>query len=73
MERLTVTKTDGLEYSLIKEDLEYSTTYLYKAWVGNGRDEKVSDLREVVTGREPVSPVERNIEFRDPAVKALCV
>lgn len=78
MERLTVTRTDGLEYSLIKENLEYSTTYLYKAWVGNGRDEMTSDLREVVTDEEPVgpdppSPVERNIEFKDPAVKAICV
>ena len=77
MDRLTVTKTDGLVYSLIKEDLEYSTTYLYKAWVGNGRDEVTSDLREVATGKEPVGPdppsPERNIEFKDPAVKALCV
>ena len=29
MERLVVTKTDGLKYSLIKESLEYSTTYYY--------------------------------------------
>lgn len=78
MERLTVTKTDGLKYSLIKESLEYSTTYYYKAWVGNGRDEKTSDLKEIMTDEEPVgpdppSPVERNIEFKDSAVKAICV
>ena len=78
MDRLTVTKTDGLGYSLIRENLEYSTTYLYRAWVGNGRDEAVSDLREVATGEEPVgpdppSPVDRNIEFKDSAVKAICV
>ena len=78
MERLTAAKTDGLGYSLILEDLEYSTTYSYKAWVGNGRDEVSSDSREVVTGKEPVgpdppSPVEQNIEFKDPEVKALCV
>lgn len=78
MERLAVTNTDGLKYSLIKESLEYSTTYCYKAWVGNGRDEKSSDLKEIMTDEEPVgpdppSPVERNIEFKDPAVKAICV
>ena len=78
MERMTAAKTDGLGYSLILEDLEYSTTYSYKAWVGNGRDEVSSDSREVVTGKEPVgpdppSPVEQNIEFKDPVVKALCV
>lgn len=78
MERLAVTKTDGLKYSLIKESLEYSTTYYYKAWVGNGRDEKSSDLKEIMTEEEPVgpdppSPVERNVEFKDSAVKALCV
>ena len=78
MERMTVAKTDGLGYSLIMGDLEYSTTYFYKAWVGNGRDEVVSDLRAVATGEEPVgpdppSPVEQNIEFKDPVVKALCV
>ena len=78
MERMTAAKTDGLGYSLILEDLEYSTTYSYKAWVGNGRDEVSSDSREVVTGKEPVgpdppSPVEQNIEFKDPEVKALCV
>ena len=78
MERMTVAKTDGLGYSLIMGDLEYSTTYSYKAWVGNGRDEVSSDSREVVTGKEPVgpdppSPVEQNIEFKDPEVKALCV
>lgn len=56
MERLAVTKKGGLEYSLIKENLEYSTTYHYKAWVGNGRDEVTSDLREVVTDEEPVGP-----------------
>jgi len=48
MDRLTVIKTDGLVYSLIKE-VEYSTIYLYRAWGGNGRDEVVSDLREVAT------------------------
>lgn len=78
MERLAVTKTDGLKYSLIKESLEYSTTYYYKAWVGNGRDEKSSDLKEIMTEEEPVgpdppSPVERNVEFKDSAVKAICV
>ena len=78
MERMTVAKTDGLGYSLIMGNLEYSTTYLYKAWVGNGRDEEVSDLRAVATGEEPVgpdppSPVEQNIEFKDQVVKALCV
>ena len=78
MERMTVAKTDGLGYSLIMGDLEYSTTYFYKAWVGNGRDEEVSDLRAVATGEEPVgpdspSPVERNIEFKDAVVKAICV
>ena len=78
MERMTVAKAEGLGYSLILEDLEYSTTYIYKAWVGNGRDEKVSDLRTVVTGEEPVdpdplSPEDRNIEFKDSTIKALCV
>ena len=78
MDRMTVTKTNGLKYSLIRENLEYSTTYFYRAWVGNGRDEVVSDLREVATGEEPAgpdppSPVERNIEFKDPEVKAICV
>ena len=78
MDRMTVAKTEGSGYSLIMKDLEYSTTYLYKAWVGNGRVEMVSDLRAVATGEKPVgpdspSPVERNIEFKDVVVKALCV
>ena len=78
LERMTAPKADGLGYSLIRDDLDYSTTYLYKAWVGNGRDEVLSDLLKVVTSEEPVgpdppSPVERNIEFKDPVVKALCV
>ena len=78
MDRLTAALADGLEYSLTLENLEYSAAYLYKAWVGNGRDELTSDLRKVATGNEPVgpdppSPVERNIEFKDPAVKAICV
>ena len=78
MERMTVAKTDGLGYSLIMDELDYSTTYLYKAWVGNGRDEVLSDLLRIMTGEEPVgpeppSPVDRIIEFQDPVVKALCV
>jgi len=78
MERMAVAKTERLGYSLIMGDLEYSTTYFYRAWVGNGRDEEVSDLRAVATEEEPVgpdppSPVERNIEFKDSVVKALCL
>lgn len=78
MERLAVTKKDGLEYSLIKENLEYSTTYHYKAWVGNGREEKASELKEVTTEEKPVGPdppvpAVRNIAFKDPVVKAVCV
>ena len=78
LERITVSKADGLGYSLIRDDLEYSTTYLLKAWVGNGRDEVLSDLLRIVTGEDPVgpeppSPVDRIIEFKDPVVKALCV
>ena len=52
MDCLKVTKVVGLEYSLIKEDLDYSTTYLFKVWVGNGREEKASELKEVTTGGE---------------------
>lgn len=78
MDCLKVTKVVGLEYSLIKEDLDYSTTYLFKVWVGNGREEKASELKEVTTGEKPVGPdppvpAVRNIAFKDPVVKAVCV
>jgi len=78
LECMTASKVDGLGYSLIMDELDYSTTYLYKAWVGNGRDEVLSDLLMIVTSEEPVgpdppSPVDRIIEFQDPVVKALCV
>ena len=78
MDCLKVTKVVGLEYSLIKEDLDYSTTYLFKVWVGNGREEKASELKEVTTGEKPVGPdppvpAVRNIAFKDPVVEAVCV
>lgn len=78
MDCLKVTKVVGLEYSLIKEDLDYSTTYLFKVWVGNGREEKASELKEVTTGEKPVGPdppvpAVRNIAFKDPVVKEVCV
>ena len=56
-------------YSLTKDGLEWSTSYFYKAWVGNGRDEIVSNLMSVRTGDVP----DNMIRFRDPAVKAICV
>ncbi len=80
LERLKVVRGDGLGYSLIKENLEYSTAYLYKAWVGNGRDERSSELESVETGNKPGPPVVDSdppadgiIQFKDPVVKAVCV
>lgn len=88
MERHKVSRPDGLGYSLTIENLEYSTSYFYKVWVGNGRDEQVSSLLTVQTGDkqiepdppvnpdppvEPDPPAEGIIQFKDPAVKALCV
>ena len=88
MERHKVSRPDGLGYSLTIENLEYSTSYFYKVWVGNGRDEQVSSLLTVQTGDkqiepdppvnpdppvDPDPPAEGIIQFKDPAVKALCV
>ena len=82
MERHKVSRPDGLGYSLTIENLEYSTSYFYKVWVGNGRDELVSSLLTVQTGDkqiepdppvDPDPPAEGIIQFKDPAVKALCV
>lgn len=82
MERHKVSRPDGLGYSLTIENLEYSTSYFYKVWVGNGRDEQVSSLLTVQTGDKqiepdppvnPDPPAEGIIQFKDPAVKALCV
>lgn len=78
LERLLVTKTTDLTYSLIEENLGYSKTYYYSAWISDGKNEKVSELREVMTGEEPVvpdppKPAEQNIQFADPQVKSICV
>lgn len=69
LERLKVPRSEGSGYSLVRENLEYSATYLYKAWIGNGRDEKSSEMGCVETG----SIADGVIRFKDPAVKAVCV
>ncbi len=76
LERCKVARSDGLEYSLVKENLEWSTSYLYKAWIGNGRDEMTSELMSVRTGDIPDGPTpspDEIIRFEDPAVKAICI
>ncbi len=76
-------KMNEHSYSLSRGDLEYSTSYFYKAWVSNGRDEIASDLKTVKTGDAPVDPdppvvdpdppVDEIIQFKDPLVKDICV
>lgn len=78
LERLKATKSEGLEYSLTREGLEYSRSYFYKAWLGNGRDEIATELDGVTTedepvGPEPPEPVDQTIHFKDDVVKAICV
>ena len=67
---------DGLEYSLVREELEYSSTYFYRAWISNGKEELASEVRSVTTDDAPVPPeppVDKIIIFKDPAVKSICV
>lgn len=76
LECLKVEKSDERTYSLVKDRLEYSTSYYYCAWVSNGRDELSTEIIEVKTGEAPVEPdppVDGIIQFKDPAVKAICV
>lgn len=78
LERLPVTKSAGLTYSLIEEELSYSQTYYYSAWISNGKNEKVTEVKEVVTGKMPVGPnppqpIEQGILFADPEVKSICL
>lgn len=76
LERLNVTESVGLGYSLTMGNLEYSTSYFYRVWVSNGRHEISSQLMTIKTGEAPVDPdppVEGIIRFKDPAVKAICV
>lgn len=76
LECLKVKKSNERAYSLIKDRLEYSTSYFYSAWVSNGRDEIASDPKTVKTGEAPVDPdppVDGIIQFKDPTVKAICV
>lgn len=76
LEKVEVAEIDGAEYSLVRDGLEYSRTYFYKAWIGNGRDEVASELRSVRTADAPVTPdppADKVIIFKDPAVKAICV
>ncbi len=69
LECLRMPDADERSYSLTKNGLEWSTLYFYRVWVGNGRDEIVSDLMSVRTGDAP----DDVIRFNDPAVKAICV
>lgn len=89
LERLNVTEPVGLGYSLTMENLEYSTAYLYRVWVSNGRCEISSQLMTIKTGEPPVDPdppvvdpdppvnpdppIDGIIQFKDPAVKSICV
>lgn len=75
LERVRVDDVDGTEYSLVKEGLEYSRTYFYKAWISNGRDELASEVRSVMTddAPAPVPPADERINFKDPVVKSICV
>lgn len=70
LEQLKMTDLKERSYSLSKGDLEYSTSYFYKVWVSNGRDEIASDLKAVKTGEAPVDGI---IQFKDPLVKDICV
>lgn len=76
LERVTVSDIDGLRYSLIREGLEYSSTYFFKVWISNGRDELASEAKSVKTEDAPVAPdppAKEVIDFKDPAVKSICV
>lgn len=89
LERLNVTEPVGLGYSLTMENLEYATDYLYRVWVSNGRCEISSQLMTIKTGEPPVDPdppvvdpdppvnpdppIDGIIQFKDPAVKSICV
>lgn len=76
LERVRVTDIDGLGYSLVKEGLEYSCAYYFKAWISNGRDELASELQSVTTADAPLPPdppADKIVLFKDPAVKSICV
>lgn len=49
-------KSNDRSYSLTRENLEYSSSYFYKAWVSNGREEISTELMTVRTGEAPVDP-----------------
>ncbi len=75
LEKIPVPGLDGTGYSLRMEG-EYSSTYVAKAWITNGRDEVVSEEVSVTTVDAPVDPgldYDNSILFADPAVEALCV
>jgi hypothetical protein len=75
LEKIPVSELDGTGYSLT-EEAEYSSTYVAKAWISNGRDEVVSEAVSVTTVDAPVDPgldYDNSILFADPAVEALCV
>lgn len=60
-------KSNDRSYSLTRENLEYSSSYFYKAWVSNGREEVSTELMTVRTGDAPVDPdppVDGIIQFK---------
>lgn len=69
MEKLDVSETDGAEYSLALNGLEFSRDYHFCAWVSNGRDELSSAVMTVRTGDKPAGA----IEFKDLTVKGICL
>ena len=69
MKRLEISETDGMEYSLALNGLEFSRDYHFCAWVSNGRDELSSAVMTVRTGDKPAG----EIKFKDLTVKKICI